>query len=258
MTSPDGCGSAVPPPAAEYSLPLLLRDRRFAPRWHWTLLALAGIALCASLGRWQLERAEHKRALFAGFAAGDREAIDLPVSFEPVERYRKIRARGAYDPSRQFLLDNMTHGGVAGFQVLTPLVRADGRVLLVNRGFIALRGRRDELPSLPVDAGPRVVTGRADFLPRAAIALVAPPATGWPRLVSFPELDKIRQALRADVYPQVLLLDPAEPEGFVRDWQPPGLPPEQHLGYALQWFGLAATLLVIWLLLGFRRERVAA
>jgi len=228
--------------------------RRFAPRLGWTLLALAGIAVFVSLGRWQLDRGEQKSVLFAGFAAGDAPAVDLPDSFDPVERYRRIRARGRYDPLHQFLLDNMTHDGVAGFQVLTPLRLADGRVVLVNRGFLPATGRRDQLPALPVGDDAREVTGRADFLPRAAVELEAPAASGWPRLVSFPRIDDIRAALGDEVFPQVLLLDPDQPDGFLRDWRPPGLRPDQHLGYAVQWFGLAATVLATWALLSFRKE----
>ena len=231
-----------------------LSGRRFAPRLVWTLLALAGIALFVSLGCWQLDRAEQKRALFEGFSAGDAPALELPASFDPVERYRRIRASGRFDPRHQFLLDNMTHEGVAGFQVLTPLVLADGRVVLVNRGFLPSSGRRDELPVLPVGDDAREVKGRADFLPRAAFELEAPAASGWPRLVSFPRIEDVRAALGADVFPQILLLDPDEPDGLLRDWRPPGLRPDQHVGYAVQWFGLAATVLATWAVLSFRRE----
>ncbi len=238
----------------KYSVAGSLAGRRFAPRPGWTLLALAGIALFVSLGRWQLDRAEQKRELFAGFAAGDAAALELPRSFEPVERYRRVRARGRYDPSRQFLLDNMTHEGAAGFHVLTPLVLADGRAVLVNRGFVLSSGRRDQLPALPVGDDAREVTGRADFLPRAAVELAAPVTSDWPRLVSFPSIEDIADALGTETFPQVLLLDADQPDGFLRDWRPPGLRPEQHLGYAVQWFGLAATVLATWALLSFRRE----
>jgi surfeit locus 1 family protein len=191
--------------------------RRFAPQWHWTLLALAGIALFASLGRWQLHRAEEKRALFEGFAAGNLEAVDLPGGLTPVERYRRVRASGRYDAGRQFLLDNMPRDGVPGVHVLTPLVRDDGSVVIVDRGWIAIGGDRAALPALPVNGAPRTVTGRA-----------------------------------AAVHPQVLLLDEEQPEGFVRDWRPPGMTPDKHVGYAIQWFGLAAAVAGTWLVLSFR------
>jgi len=233
-------------------VPLEIAGRRFAPRIHWTLLALAFIAFFASLGRWQLHRAEEKHAIFAGFVAGDASAVDLPGGLDTVERYRRVRASGRYDASRQFLLDNMPREGVPGVHVLTPLLRDDGSVVIVDRGWIAMGGDRAALPPLPVDEAPRSVTGRADRLPRPAVELAAPSVAGWPRLVSFPTTAELAAALDADVHPQVVLLDEGEPDGFLRDWQPPGMPPERHVGYAVQWFGLAAAVAVTWFVLGFR------
>jgi surfeit locus 1 family protein len=230
--------------------------RRFAPALHWTLLAALGVALFVSLGRWQLHRAEEKRALFAGFAAGSGAAVILPEDFRAIERYRRVTARGHYDSSRQFLLDNMTHEGVPGFHVLTPLVQHDLRVVLVDRGFVPLTGSRSDLPDVTVDTGERSVTGRADNLPQAAVSLDAGPATGWPRIVSFPTMSEVATALSARLFPQVVLLDADQPDGFLRDWRPPGMPPDRHVAYAVQWFGLAATVFVTWVVLSFRhRER---
>lgn len=234
-----------------------LAHRRFAPALHWTLLAALGVALFVSLGRWQLHRAEEKRALFAGFAAGSAAAVMLPENFRPIERYRRVTASGRYDSSRQFLLDNMTRDGVPGFHVLTPLLRYDSRVVLVDRGFVPLTGSRSDLPDLRVGEGERTVTGRADHLPQAAVTLAAAPATGWPRLVSFPRMPEVAEALSAQVYPQVVLLDADQPDGYLRDWRPPGMAPDRHVAYAVQWFGLAATVLVTWVVLSFKARESA-
>ena len=234
-----------------------LAHRRFAPALHWTLLAALGVALFVSLGRWQLHRAEEKRVLFAGFAAGSAAAVMLPENFRPIERYRRVTASGRYDSSRQFLLDNMTRDGVPGFHVLTPLLRYDSRVVLVDRGFVPLTGSRSDLPDLRVGEGERTVTGRADHLPQAAVTLAAAPATGWPRLVSFPRMPEVAEALSAQVYPQVVLLDADQPDGYLRDWRPPGMAPDRHVAYAVQWFGLAATVLVTWVVLSFKARESA-
>ena len=57
--------------------------------------------------------------------------------------------------------------------------------------------------------------------------------------------------------PRVLRLDPALPLGYVRDLDilPNTLPPQRHLGYAVQWFALAAAVLATALLLTFRKPR---
>jgi surfeit locus 1 family protein len=229
-------------------------SRRFAPSLGFSLLALAGFALFVSLGRWQLDRAEEKRALLGSFERGGERVQELPTGLAPVERYQHLRARGRYDPSRQFLLDNMTWDGQAGFRVLTPLLLEDGRVLLVDRGFVPGHGDRSRLPDIAVQDSPRQVAGRADTLPRPGIELEAPPAAGWPRIVSFPRIEEIGAVLGQAVYPQVLLLDADQPDGFVRQWAPVAMGPDRHVGYAVQWFGFAAVNCILWVLLSFKNE----
>lgn len=229
-------------------------SRRFAPRPGYSLLALAGLALFLSLGRWQLDRAEEKRSLVAAFEQGGERLQELPAGLAPVERYQRLRARGRFDPARQFLLDNMTFDGRAGFRVLTPLVLEDGRVLVVDRGFVPGSGDRRHLPDIAVGDLPREVIGRADTLPRPGIELTAPPATGWPRIVSFPRIEEIGAALGQAVFPQVLLLDADQPDGYGREWAPPTMGPDRHVGYAVQWFGFAAVTCILWVLLSFRIE----
>jgi surfeit locus 1 family protein len=51
----------------------------------------------------------------------------------------------------------------------------------------------------------------------------------------------------------LVLLDPGEPDGYVRDWSPPGFPPIRHIGYAVQWFALALTLFILWVVTNLRR-----
>lgn len=229
-------------------------SRRFAPTLGFSLLALAGLALFASLGRWQLDRAQEKRDLLDAFARGGQRVLELPSGLAPVERYQHLRARGRYDPARQFLLDNMTHDGQAGFRVLTPLALEDGRVLLVDRGFVPGSGDRSRLPDIAVQDTPREVAGRADTLPRPGIELEAPQATGWPRIVSFPRIEEIGDALGQRVFPQVLLLDADQPDGYVRGWTPATMGPDRHVGYAVQWFGFAAVTAILWVLLSFRTK----
>ena len=231
-----------------------LSSRRFAPRLGYSLLALAGLAFFLALGRWQLDRAEEKRSLVAAFVHGGERLQEMPTGLSPVERYQRLRALGRFDPSRQFLLDNMTFDGRAGFRVLTPLMLEDGRVLLVDRGFVPGSGDRSQLPDVSVQDQPREVVGRADTLPRPGIELAAPPATGWPRIVSFPRIEEIGAALGQAVFPQVLLLDADQPDGYAREWAPAAMGPDRHVGYAVQWFGFAVVTCILWVLLSFRIE----
>jgi cytochrome oxidase assembly protein ShyY1 len=52
-----------------------------------------------------------------------------------------------------------------------------------------------------------------------------------------------------------LLLDPQDPDGYARDWRPGGMTPERHFGYAVQWFGLALTVIVVYVVLLVRNRK---
>jgi surfeit locus 1 family protein len=52
---------------------------------------------------------------------------------------------------------------------------------------------------------------------------------------------------------RIVLLDPEVPNGYVREWSPPGMPPSRHFSYAIQWWGFAAVLLVLYFGLNFRK-----
>ena len=55
---------------------------------------------------------------------------------------------------------------------------------------------------------------------------------------------------------RILLLDARAPNGYVREWQPPGLPAIRHWSYAVQWWAFAVLAVTLWVILGFRKKRV--
>ena len=88
-----------------------LGNRTFEPRLFTTLLAIGLIAMLVSLGRWQLQRAVEKRALFDSFAAPGLAARPIDLRSAPVPRYSYVEAVGGYDETRQILIDNMVEAG---------------------------------------------------------------------------------------------------------------------------------------------------
>lgn len=231
---------------------LRIGRRVFAPGPAAIALTALGVALFSGLGHWQLERAAGQRTLERQFVQGGGGARALSSAMDRVPRYQRVEVRGRYDPDHQILLDNITVHGTAGYFVLTPLRRSDGALLLVNRGWIPQGRTRSELPRLDVDAGPRGVRGRIDELPRAGIRLAATDQYRWPRVMNFPDSTEVATALGGRVYPQILLLDADAPDGFRRDWRPPGLGPMRHVAYAIQWFALALTAVILFLKMSLR------
>jgi surfeit locus 1 family protein len=203
------------------------------------LLALG--VLFARLGVWQWRRAAEAREVGERFAAA---ATQAPLTTPPADadrevlRFRELELRGQYVPGRQFLLDNMVHDGVAGYDVLTPW-RADAGWVLVNRGWVPATSDRAVLPSVALDAAPTTVRGRIERLPRPGLRLgggaESEHAASPVEVVEFPTAVELAARLGHDLHDYQLLLDPEEPAGYVRDWTAPGLAPDRHLVYAGQW-----------------------
>jgi surfeit locus 1 family protein len=235
-------------------------SRTFTPRPFTTGLTLLLIALLVSLGRWQLERAEQKRALYDAFDKGRDATRVIGVDTPPLPRYQHVEARGSYDEAHQILIDNMTDAaGHAGYFVVTPFELEGGGWLLVNRGWVPLGASRAVLPRTAVGGETRVVRGRADHLPTPGIHMgtPAPLAGPFPAVANFPthaDIERLLQTSPWTAATDLVLLDADQPDGYVRQWQAPGLPPLRHVAYAVQWFGLALALAVIYVVTNLRRS----
>lgn len=234
-----------------------------AVRTYVAILGLLALgALFAALGTWQLQRADASRAIRAQFDGGATAAVlaTLPRSLDDAQRFRRLEIQGTYVERPQFLLDNMLHGGVAGYHVLTAL-RLPGRRehVLVNRGWLPAGGDRRALPDVAVDGALRTVVGRLERLPRPGMRLgVADASDGRDAeaaVLQYPTADELERLLGEPVHDYQLLLDPAAADGYVREWQAPGIAPERNLAYAGQWFALAVGAVAAALVMAFRTAR---
>lgn len=231
--------------------------RRCRPRAIVVLLAaLAGAALTARLGAWQLDRAAQKTALQRDHAARaaapalPAEALARSADAAAAQHHRAIRLRGRWRHDATVFLENRQMDGRVGFYVVTPLVLAPGDAVLVQRGW-APRDLRDRrlLPPVPTPAGEVEVRGR-----------IAPPPG---RLYEFDadEAGPIRQNLDLERHARaigvalrplsVLQEDDASTvsaDGLLRRWPAPGVDVAKHQGYAFQWFALSALItgLYVW------------
>jgi surfeit locus 1 family protein len=230
--------------------------RRFRPGVPATLFTAFFLPLLLALGTWQVDRAGAKQDLYDDFAAGGESVVLNGQSrgLEELRRYAPVRATGAYLADRQLLLDNMVEGGTAGYRVLTPLLLEEGTAVLVDRGWVPRDFSAAGPPAVDVDAAPRTVAGQLDYMPRPGIALATEIAPGWPKVVQFPDLDELSSVLGLRLVPGLLLLDAAEPDGYRRDWRPSDFGPERHIGYAFQWFALAVTLVILYVVWSFRKS----
>lgn len=231
--------------------------KAFRPGLAPTLVVLALLPVLLGLGCWQLSRGEAKRALLASYEA--RRAAE-PIAIGELERsadpaYRRVSLRGQFDERHSLLLDNRTRAGQAGVELLQPFYdQASGLWLLVNRGWLPWPDRRTP-PTFATPDTALSLTAWVYLPPGETFQLQADqPSSAWPRLVTRVEPRALWQQLGRGGWPYELRLEPG-PAAFRNDWPVVAMGPEKHLGYAVQWFALAATLLGLYLYRGLRLAR---
>lgn len=222
-----------------------MQDARSGRRrqWLWWSLWSLLVALGLALGLWQWERAEDKRVYLAELEGAPR--LEAPREAPPNGTY--LTLTGEYLPHDTLFLDNRTLDGRLGVAVLTPLRGDDGRLWLVERGFLET-GPSRETPTVETPEGPVVLQGRWQSDGKQA-PLFGPNREGK-RLQGI-DLDAWNEAF---AHPGWLHLESGE--GALAPWWTPSvMPPSRHLGYAVQWWGLALAALVVMVIGGRRLGR---
>ena len=230
---------------------------RFQPPWWAICGVIAGVGCLSALGTWQVHRGQAKQALLDRVAASVQAPLqDLNAQVMASESITHVRVSGRYEAARQLLLDNQSHAQKPGYLVWTPLRLSDGSLIVVNRGWIPLTNRA-QLPALPAPEGAQQLSGYWQKLPQAGMRLASAPCTKaakFPQIVNYPSAEELACLYGEPLRSGELLLEKTVPDGYVREWTfDNGFPPTRHYGYALQWFALAATLLIIFLKLNLKR-----
>lgn len=231
----------------------------FKPALWPSIAALIIVPLFCGLGVWQLGRAADKEQRLQAYAQSEQFGpanIGLSEVFDATAGYRRVRLTGHYDAEHAFLLDNQIRDGRAGYHVFTPLLLTDHRAILVNRGWIPQGATRRDLPVMPTPFGEVSITGVLSPEPGYGMLLGKDIESDkrWPRVVQAIILPRLQQELPVELAPQILLLDPAEEGGFVRQWTIVQFGPERNRGYAFQWFSMAAAVLFIYIGVNTRRR----
>ena len=210
------------------------------------VMAAAMLAMLLGLGTWQVQRLHWKRGLLAQIAHAE-AAPPVPMPAEP-EPFAKVEVTGRLrdDLSASYGAEvrDMPTGPQLGTQLIVPLERGDGDVVLVDRGWVPeSRPRAIAQPSGDVTLEGYVRPGDTPGLFSARDS----PATR-----QFYTLDPaaIGTALGLHrVDPFILVaMGPTPPERFPDPARHLPQPPNNHLSYAITWYGLAVALVVIFVL----------
>jgi len=224
------------------------------PKWlGFHLLVVAAIVAMVNLGFWQLRRLDERQA----FNALIEERYDDPpvpldelllAQTEPGDvEWRQVTTSGTYLPEQTVLIANRSQGGRAGLNVVVPLRLDDGRILLVNRGFIPLA----DDTATPVPATDVEIVARLRESQERRLGQLSDAAEGELEIAQRIDIERLAAQLPGDVvgmYVDLVESTPPEIGGRPEPVAAPVLGEGNHLSYAAQWFIFATAVAIGWVL----------
>ncbi len=225
------------------------------PTWQVVFATVAGIFFLSSMGVWQLLRGEEKKQIQLEIEArknSEPQAFSFPITDPASLRFQRIRVKGSFISSQQFVLDNRFLDNQVGFNIFTPFkIYNSDEVVLVDRGWLPLKGSRDKLPIIDVDENLRTLVGSVYVPYGKAFSLgEIDDSTRWPRLIQFLDFELLSERLGQDLLPLTLRMEEGQAGTYKAKWRIyEASSPKRNYGYAFQWFAMAITVLVIFIVL---------
>jgi surfeit locus 1 family protein len=220
--------------------------------WIVTTATAFTMAVTASLGLWQVDRAKQKLDLQARIEAQGQlepwQTADLLDAADPlVGVHRPVHLRGQWVAEASVFLDNRQMNARPGFFLVTPLrLSGSSRAVLVQRGWVPRDFTdRSRLPLIDTPAGEARVQGRL-APPPGQLYQLGTVDTGAIRQNI--DLAAFAQETGLELLPVSVLQTDDSPEGLLREWPMAALGVDRNHGYAFQWFGLCALagILYVW------------
>ena len=235
----------------------------FRPNWKIALFTFALLPVLIGFGFWQLDREQEKILLQSSYEARIQSPEIAMEELNPAQdnlAYLKVTANGFYDNQRYFLLDNRIYKGVVGYEVISPFKTESGMTVLINRGWIAQGGRRDTLPVAP-QIEERTQMRGSIYVPLGAPFLLGSQqeinTINWPRVIQSLDMGRLAAELDVDsLFPYTVRLADNARGALQSNWPLLNMMPEKHRAYAVQWFVMAAVLMLLFLYTSVRHPEI--
>ena len=210
------------------------------------IFAIIFVPITISLGLWQIERANEKKVIISNY---DKLLVSTPIALQkeqPLENWQPIETVGAYQ-DLVIYEDNAINSGKAGFKVYHLFQNGDGTFIFVHRGFIERNLIKNNLPRIDTPLRKKNIKGTALFkqnntfvknIEESDIRIIQEFNTSV-LIERFPIL-KDRY-----LHPFLFNLDVRDADKFQPIEKPVNMTASKHIGYAIQWFGLCAALIIL-------------
>lgn len=236
-------------------------------RWlGYVAFAIAFAVACGFLSNWQFARNEERSAQLE-LVERNYDAAPVPLAelipsgggLAPGDQWHPVEVVGEYLDEEQVLVRNRPHGGTSAFEVLVPLRTSDGRVFIVNRGWVPPASDSPD-PDTVAAAPEGTVTVTARLRPSEAAPSSgrSAPAGQVPTLNL--ELVAAATGLGDDVISSaygVMVDESPAAADRPRELEDPSADPGPHLSYAIQWilFAIMGFVFIWYMIRTERRHR---
>ncbi len=219
------------------------------------IMTLVGVAILIGLGTWQMQRLAWKQGLLADIS---QRAHGGPIALARAEEseraaedieYLRVKGKGQFlhDKERHLFAFDSKHG--AGYHVITPLKRADGSIVFVNRGYVPSQLKEPAKREAGQAAGAVEIVGlvRRPEEPR----MFTPENNVAGNLWYWRDLDAMAASVFGADAPRLVpfFIDAEAEPPLPGGWPKGGVTrldlPNRHLEYAITWYGLAAALIAV-------------
>ena len=224
---------------------------KWQPNAKLLVFSLLMLPLLLCLGVWQLDRADEKQQIVDYHAVNQQLPPVTTVEELVADRdhqYRLAWLRAKVDNQRVIILDNRVKNGRPGYEILqTAKVSGLTDKVLINRGWIEASLDRNILPTISPIEGEVQLRGYLYHALKGGYRLDdgISQVQDWPSRVGWITVERAEELFGESFLPYQLRLDQDSIGALKTGWTTVAVKPEKHVGYAVQWFAMAITLLIM-------------
>ncbi len=225
-----------------------------------SIFAIVALAILVSLGNWQMKRMSWKANLIELV----NKRIDAPArSFEEVLklsqnlddiRFQPVTVRGVFDHNneRHYFLP---YKGKVGWHIITPLKTANGQIVLIDRGFVPDELKEASRRPKGLIEGEQVIEGLVRLSEKGNY--FSPPNDVSANKWYVRNISELYASLGGDPKRELPFMIDQKRLKSSGEWPLPGVTKvefsDKHFGYALTWYGLALTLIGVFIAFAYSR-----
>ena len=210
------------------------------------IFAIIFVPITISLGMWQIERANEKKLIIANY---DKLLVSAPIALQKnqmLNNWQPIETTGTYEDTIVYE-DNAINNGKAGFKVYHLFRNDDGTFIFIHRGFIERNLIKNNLPEVEIPTEKKSIYGTTLF--KQNNTFVKNIEESDSRVIQEFNasllIDKYPMLKDKYLHPFLFNLDLRDVNKYQPIEKPVNMTASKHIGYAIQWFGLCAALIIL-------------